>query len=572
MNLVEAFRSERRWMTAAALFALAVIFFNLGSDGMYAAQEGRTAIITRNMLISGNYLDMDAQDGVPYEKPIGHYWLCAPFAKLFRLDAPEPIDVAVEWALRLPSALSALLAVAVAAALAARIYGARTAAITMVVLSSMPTFNNLARLAHIDMPLAGAFALAMYFLYTGYFEEWRCNRRIYGFYATLGWGMVLKGPLVVILAGLTVLGMMLWSRRWKMIRELRPVSGGLVFLLVALPWYVVETIRTDGAFFEEFIVNQNLRRFTGIGSTYRAGKRMPLWYYGPKLLAGALPWSFAAAAAAVFFFKRLIRLRFRSSTVFLLMWFLTGVAFFSLSALKRGDYLLPVYPALAVLTARAIERGCRTLPPLPRRWLWGFAAFIVLLIAGMALNRSGLVTEFGKLIVERKIRWISAGDGRNVVIFSTYLNRFFPFVVSAAALVAVSVGFGCRLAERGRHFAVLGLISAFVLIGTLAYNCVIQPGTDRMKSVKPFVRQAQALIPPGGAVGCADGYNTELIFFLNRNCLRRETEGVRFVMASPEIAEFLRKENPEIWRELFRTPENHHYPVVMLERLDFHSR
>ena len=566
MNLVEAFRSDRRWMIAAILFAFAVIFLNLGSDGMYAAQEGRTAIITRNMLLSGNYLDMDARDGIPYEKPIGHYWLCLPTAKLFRLDAPEPIDTAAEWALRLPSALSAFLALAVAAALAARIYGARTAAITLIVLSSMPTFNNLGRLAHIDMPLAAAFALAMYFLYTGYFEEWRCNRRIYGFYAVLGWGMVLKGPLVVILAGLTVLGMMLWSRRWKMLLEIRPFTGGALFLLVALPWYVVETIRTDGAFFEEFIVNQNLRRFTGIGSTYRDGERMPLWYYFPKLLAGALPWSIAAVAAAAFSCKRLIRLRFRAPTVFLLMWFATGFVFFSLSALKRGDYLLPIYPALAILAARAVETGCRSLPPLSRRWIWGAAALALLLTSGLALNRSGLVIAFGERIVSGQIRWISEADGRNTVIFSAYLNRFFPAVLLAAVLVIALVCWACRQAERRRYFAVLGIFGGCVLAGILAYNCMIQPGTDRMKTVKPFVRLAQQLIPPDGAFGYI-GYNTELIFFLNREYHRRRIDS-RYVIVSPKYAAALRKKDPARWRELFRTPEGHHYPVVMLERLD----
>ena len=437
----------------------------------------------------------------------------------------------------------------------------------MIVLSSMPTFNNLARLAHIDMPLAAAYTAAMYFLYTGYFEEQRCNHRIYGFYAALGWGMVLKGPLVVLLAGLTVLGMILRSRRWRTVWELRPLSGGLLFLLIALPWYVVETLRTDGAFFDEFIVNQNLRRFTGIGSTYRDGERMPLWYYFPKLLAGALPWSFAAFAAAVLRFRALIRLKFRPATVFLLMWLLTGFLFFSLSALKRGDYLLPVYPALAILTARAVETGCRSLPRLDRRWIRGFAAFAALLVLGLILVRCGVAARFGELIVEEKIRGISQADGRDIVIYSTYANRFFPAVLLAAALLSAAIFFGCRQAERGRYFTVLGLCSALIFAALLAYNCVLQPGTDGMKTVKPFVRQAQALIPPGGEVEYASGYNTELIFFLNRRYERRPKRPLRFVMASPKHAAKLRKRAPEAWRELFRTPEGHHYPIVMLERL-----
>ena len=145
MNDDESARRERFWLIAAAVFAVTVTFMNLGSDGMYAAQEGRTAVIVRNMLLSRNYMDTDVPYRVLYEKPIGHYWLCLPFAKLFRLDAPDPLDVPVEWALRLPSALSALLAIALAAALAARIYRRRTAAFVMVALSSMMTFCRSSR-------------------------------------------------------------------------------------------------------------------------------------------------------------------------------------------------------------------------------------------------------------------------------------------------------------------------------------------------------------------------------------------------------------------------------------------
>ena len=198
---------ENLWFWAALCFAAVAVFANLGSEGIYAAQEGRTALILRNMFRTGDYLEMRVDYGVPYEKPIGHYWLCLPSAYFAGL-AGDALESAVEWGIRLPSAFSSLLTVLLAGLLTRRIYkSTRAGAMAMVILSTMSNFDKLGRLGHIDMPLACAFMLAMYFLYTGYFEEWKPNRNIYLFYAALGWGMLLKGPLVIVLAGLAIAGM-----------------------------------------------------------------------------------------------------------------------------------------------------------------------------------------------------------------------------------------------------------------------------------------------------------------------------------------------------------------------------
>ena len=567
MNEIGSARREKFLLIAAAVFAVIVTFMNLGSDGMYAAQEGRTAIIVRNMLLSGNCMDTDVPYRVLYEKPIGHYWLCLPFAKLFRLDAPDPLDVPVEWALRLPSALSALLAIALAAVLAARIYRRRTAAVVMVVLSSMMTFCNLAHVAHIDMPLAAAFTAAMYFLYVGYLEEMRCNNWIYGFYAALGWAAVLKGPVAVILAGLVVLAMMLKTRRWRMLWEMRPLTGGALLLLLALPWYVAETVRTNGEFYREFIVNQNLRRFTGIGSTYRDGEWMPIWYYLPRLFTGALPWSLAVIPALIVYRKKLLKLEFRTETVFLALWFLTGFVFFSLSALKRGDYLAPIYPPLAILTARAVELACERMPPLSRRWRWGFGALVGFSVVLLTINFTGVLIRFGRAILDRRIRWISKGDGNNIIAFSEYVNGRFLLTVAVFVLMLALIGWCGRLMEKRRYFAGFQVVTLVVLVIFTAYYWVLSPGTDRLRSLKPLVRESRK-IPIKKAIYTGN-YRAEVAFFLNRDFVydaEVETDippEFDTVITSPSKAKML---NPALWKEVLRTESGHKYPLILLQR------
>ena len=568
--MTELRNKERIWFAAAALFAVVAIFTNLGSDGIYAAQEGRTALICRNMLRSGDFFEMQVDYGIPYEKPIGHYWLCLPFAAAAGLGG-DAMESAVEWGIRLPSALCALLTVLLAGLLADRMYGRTAACVTMVVLPTMPLFDKLARLGHIDMPLAASFMLAMYFLWVGYAETGRSNRKLYFFYAALGWGALLKGPLVLILAGLVVAGLMAVRGRegFAVLRDLRLFRGAAVFLAAALPWYCYESIRTDGAFFQEFIVNQNLRRFTGVGSTYRDGEFMPVWYYLPKLFAETLPWSGIAVIAAAACRKRFFPPRFSEGTRFLLIWFGTGFVFFSLSALKRGDYLLPIFPPLAILTARGIVEGCRRLPAVPKGWRIGWGVFAGILALAYAVNASGAIVKLGEMIVEDRVPFGAKRDGMSMIMISNFLRER-PAAVAAAACAVLALAYAAgKLLEKRRYFPVFGMMAAVVLGAFLAYHLAIEPGTDSLKSVKGFARAARDRIPPGAGVVYRGDFNTEMIYFVDRPYHTGDPRPEdRILIVSPKSAEELACAAPGVWRELLRTPEDHQYPAVLLIRAE----
>ena len=549
---------------AAALFAVVIIFTGISRDGIYAAQEGRTALIVRKMLQSGNYLDMQVDFGVPFEKPIGHYWCCLPFGAWFGLDG-DPLTVRAELALRLPSALAALVMLAAAATLAWRIYGRRSAAISIVVLASMPTFVKLARVAHIDMLFAASFSAAMLFLYLGCFEKRRSSPLIYGFYVALAAGMLLKGPLILVLAGIVVVAAALLFRRRGLLWDIRPFSGGGLFLLLALPWYVLETWRTDGEFFQEFIINQNLRRFTGIGSTYRDGERMPLYYYFPKLVAGAFPWSLAALAALVVGFRRLVRLRVGTGTLLLLIWLISGFGFFSLAALKRGDYLLPVYPALAVLTAAAIDRAIDRMPRLNRRWRWVLVGLAGLTVLFFAANFSGVVIRVAEQGLSGEMLHVSARDARRAIIFSQFVNTHVVLSLAAAGLLLGVIWYFGRQLELGKRFQAFGVVVAVVFASYLIYELTVEPLDAANSTVKYFAASARKIIPDDCVVNYYNNRNTELIYYLDRP-YRFGPPGAAggYLLTDRRGEKRLRREQPGRWREILRTPEGHEYPAVLL--------
>ena len=586
---------EKICFWAALVFAAVAVFANLGSEGIYAAQEGRTAIILRNMLRTGNCLEMVVKEGVPYEKPIGHYWLCLPTAYLCGLGG-DAMKSSVEWGIRIPSALCSLLTVLLAGLLGKRLYGGRVGAMAMVMLSTMVVFDKLGRMGHIDMPFAAAFMSAMYFLYAGYFEEWKPNRKIYLFYAALGWGMLLKGPLVIMLAGLAVAGMAATrGRRWyEVFRDLRIVRGALIVLAVSLPWYVYECIHSHGKFFHEFIVRQNLERFTGDPTVYR--KSNPIWQYIPKLLAGALPWSIAALAGLIVHFRRIVKFRLSTGSRFLLIWFLTSFVFFSFSAIKRIDYLLPLFPALAIMTARSVDEWCRKTSATPRRkWLSVWIAITSILVLFFAVNTSGLLVKLGDLIRDRKLPIFSEHDGMSLAMFSNFLiDRAWVLLAELTALLALAFAAGSNM-ERGRRYRAFGAVAGMVLVISFTYHLAVEPGTDKMKTVKrPFAEEMRTLVGKDEKIVLLGDFNTELIYFMDRDNYRfvglakpdkkrdRKSDGKttrfdyarlisandRWIIAPPEAVEVLNEAAPGKWRERLRTIPNHQYPAVLLERIE----
>ena len=558
--------SEGLWFAAALIFAAFAVFTNLGNEGIYAAQEGRTAIILRNMFRNRDFCEMYVPGGVPYEKPIGHYWLCLPTAWAFDI-AGDALTNSVELAIRLPSAICALVTVLLAGLLARRIYGWRTGCVAIVVLSTMSNFDKLGRLGHIDMPLAASFMAAMYFLYTGYAENRRSNRRIYLFYAALGAGMLLKGPLVLLLAGMVAAGLLVFrGKRWyRELKELRMFRGAVIFLAIASPWYIYECIHSHGAFFEEFFIRQNFSRFVGDAAVYR--KSSPFWYCLPKLFGGALPWSILTALGVLTSWRRIIHPRFSDGTKFLLLWFLTGLVFFSFSSIKRVDYLLPLFPAFAILTAKFITDWCEKLSPVPRRWwltIWSvlFAIFAVV----FGVNLAGLPTRFGRMAATGNHPFLTDGDGMTIVMISEFIRERSGWLL-AAMLIVLAIAFTAgKWLEKRQYYRVFSLLALCVLALFLSYHMSIEPGTDRMKTVKPFAAEARKLVAPEETVVHIDTFNTELIFFMDRPYRRKLMPEDRWIVVPPRTARRLAESERGKWRTRLSTVENHQYPAVLLER------
>ncbi|MDD5727486.1 MAG: glycosyltransferase family 39 protein, partial [Victivallales bacterium] len=239
MTLKEFFRQSQIQWLLLALFAAVILSVNVWSDGIYSAQEGRAAIVARQMLTGGNWLHLDIEGAHNTEKPVMCYWFYALSGALFGVN---------EFSVRLPSIIAALVTVLLACSLGTRIYGRQTGLLAGYLLASMAGFVNLGRLARIDMVLCAFYTASMYLLYTGYFEKMKANRHLYLFYLVLALSVMVKGPVSVALVGLTVVVLAIKERNWKIFWELKPLSGLIIGLAINAPWYAYEIIRTQGEF------------------------------------------------------------------------------------------------------------------------------------------------------------------------------------------------------------------------------------------------------------------------------------------------------------------------------------
>jgi 4-amino-4-deoxy-L-arabinose transferase-like glycosyltransferase len=400
-------------------------FFRLSGIGLIGPDEPRYAQVAREMLARHDWVTPVLYHHTWLEKPILLYW-----GEMLSYCAFGVSD----WAARVPSALAATLLVFGSFLAVRRIrYPARLDAALMI--ASSVLVLGFARAAATDMLLAAPWCLSLLAWFCWYQSNWepapaagaapvaadpaageespaptfakggqmwatRPRLWLLVFYALNALATLAKGPVAPSLAALVLIAFCVTRRNPRaLVRTLDPL-GLAVFFAVAAPWYVLVQLRTP-EFFRVFFLQHNLARFSS--NLYRHPQ--PFWYYLPVVLAATLPWTVwlfhgladavtalrraPAAGAAVFAAYPAAKLDAAQSAgpdnaptftfeIFLLLWALVPIAFFSVARSKLPGYILPAIPALLILGAVAVHRrAARNQHP---RWP-AIAAHAVLLAA-----------------------------------------------------------------------------------------------------------------------------------------------------------------------------------------------
>ena len=326
-------------------FCAFLFAFGLNSIGLIGADEPRYAQIAREMLARHDWVT-PVLGGKPWlEKPVLYYWEAMLSYSIFGVS---------DWAARIPSVVDATLMV-IAVYFFLRRFRPGFELDGALMTASAAAIIGFSRAASTDMPLAAAFTIAMLAWYA-WFES---GRRLYlaGYYALIALGMLAKGPVAPFLAGLIIVLFAIAKRDYRLILRTLWVPAILLFCAVGLPWYVLVQLRNP-EFFRVFILQHNLARFT----TDLYHHEQPFWYYAPVAALSLIPWLVFVIAAIV----ETVRLWWRERrsagqseealNVFLIIWLVAPIVFFSLSQSKLPGYILPAIPAGALLVASYVRR------------------------------------------------------------------------------------------------------------------------------------------------------------------------------------------------------------------------
>src|SRR6202167_5191825 len=380
--------SHRRaivFLILVSLFAFLPGFFQIppvDRDEAYFAQA------TKQMIETGDYVDIRYQDDVRYRKPVGIYWLQAAVVNTASaLGLPDALTTI--WLYRVPSLIGAIGAVLATYWCALAFVSRRGAVLAALMMMASTILGVEARLAKTDAVLLFTVVLAMSVLARAYMAP-RRNDPLPGlglltvFWTALAVSILVKGPLILMVVGLAAAALCILDRSARWLLALRPLPGIAWLLLLVLPWFIAIYMRVGSQFLVGSVGGDMLSKVANSQETHGA----PPGLYLVLFFATFFPASMLAglAAPAVWAVRR------QPAARFLLAWLVPSWTVFEVVVTKLPHYVMPLYPAIAILIAGAVETKV-----LSRRlwlvrgvmwWVLGPIIFaIVAVIAAIVINR-----------------------------------------------------------------------------------------------------------------------------------------------------------------------------------------
>lgn len=365
----------------------AVWFYALSARTLVPTDEGRYAEMGREMVVTNDWIT-PRLNGIKYfEKPPLQTWMNAATFKAFGFG---------EWQARLWTGLCGLLGIALVALAGRRLYGGAVAFSAATVLASSFLWAALGHVNTLDMGLAGMMTVSLCSLLIAQRNDAAPAERrnwMLACWAGMALAVLSKGLIGIVLPGAVLVLYTVLARDWAIWRRLHLLAGLLLFFAITVPWFVLVSLRNpEFAWF--FFVHEHLQRFTS-NVHHRAG---PLFYFVPILALGLMPW-LGTLPQAMWNARRDSAAGFQPK-ILLGTWAVFIFVFFSVSGSKLPSYILPIFPALALLIGCHLQQAGRRSVTISAGMLALFAAVGLALlpkVAAMASNafEAPLYREYG---------------------------------------------------------------------------------------------------------------------------------------------------------------------------------
>ncbi len=418
--------ARRQRIGALLLFLFcAVWFFNLDYRSLVRPDEGRYAEIAREMATTGDWVTPRLNAIKYFEKPPLQYWATAAAFSAFGER---------EWSARLWTALTGFFGVLMVGWAGAQLFGRRAGFFSALVLGSSMLYAAIGHINTLDMGVTFCMTLGLLgFLLNLHSTQATRESRLWMWlaWAAMGLAFLSKGLIGLVLPGAAMAAYALIQRDLSFLKRLHPLGGIAIMLVIATPWVVAVSL-ANPEFPHFFFIHEHFQRFL----TQVHHRTAPWWYFIPILLAGALPWTTMLVQALVSAWKRDSAQTSFKPRRFLLIYACLIFLFFSTSQSKLPSYILPIFPALALLIGDWLSEVRA------RKLVWLTLPIAVIALAGSfaAPFASHLGSDKVPAVLYEQFRhWILAGTlsllaAAGAAMFLAWRERI------TAALIALATG------------------------------------------------------------------------------------------------------------------------------------
>jgi 4-amino-4-deoxy-L-arabinose transferase-like glycosyltransferase len=449
------------YVICLVIFGGILFFSHLGGWDLWNPDEPRYAQVAKEMLHGEGWLIPHLNSAVYYDKPPLLFWLIA--------GAAKGLGGMNEVAARLPSAFFGLFTIILVFFFGKRLFDERTGLFSALVLATSGEFFWLARRADLDITLTFFTTLAILFFYVGFQQKkWRSLYYLVA-YGAMALGFFTKLYPALIVPFFAMSGYFLWQRRLKFFVDPAHLPGMALFAAMIGGWIYLAYLKGGGDYLLGLFFQKTASTFF-----VTFGHREPFFYYFWNFPADFLPWTLFVPSAIIYGLKG----KGKKEIMFFLLWFSSVFLFFSLAQAKRELYILPIYPAAALMVGKFWADVGSKKEGDPRLLSWPlFFLLCVLFVTGAAAPF--VAPRFGHRYLSNALE---IGLITAVIFAGGSLLAFFSYRSNRKALT---------------FFVIVAMMFTFGLYGAFR----VFPEINRYKSARPLSQAVAGMMGPDDQLG-----------------------------------------------------------------------
>lgn len=499
------------------ILSISVLFFHLGTRPFLSSGEARAGEIAVEMLEGGNFIIPYLNEKIILTKPPLFHWSIIVCYKLFGIS---------EFSARFPSSLAGLISVILVYLLGKKLWDKRTGFISGIILVTSPLFFWSARCARIDSLLLFFITLSIYCFWRGYEVLPKGKVWFLGWFFAMGLGMLAKGPVGVIIPLIIPILFLIFIHKSYFLRKLNWFWGLLLFFIIIFPWFIAIYFLVPHYKGEIFFLKQIWIWLIGHGEWYKG------YLYITYLFSGFFPWGLVLPIVFLYTWKD-FRNRKDERIAFLWIWIFVVLFIFCFFGEKVSRYILPLYPAISLLTAKVISNKKN----INRIFSFGLVIFWIFIILSISL-----FNVYARFL-----------DPELVSIIAMYMDSL---LIIAIGLLMLVFGF---YGIRKNSFLIP---SSIVFISLFMFILYVIPIEKDYYSPKPFCEMLKREVPQDSRLRAYKSWDNTIRYYFGRHVgiIPRRGKLLKFLNSKEKVFCFM-------WQDIYeKLPEGIKKQVYLVKK------